>query len=227
MGAIYCYTNLINGKKYIGQTINDPRIRKNQHKSNHLNTKSPEYDSLIHRAFRKYGYENFKYEILIDGINDIEMLNQFEIYFIKLFNTQRPNGYNIESGGKNSSKPKTEQQKIKLMWSHGKLSETEVIELRKAYQRKESPKKIYDEFYKDRLHYNSFLNIWDGRRYGKVMPEVFNKGRHTKLTAEIVHLIKEDRKKLKLSYQKIADKYNISKSTVADICTGRTWKEVQ
>lgn len=75
MGAIYCYTNLINGKKYIGQTINDPRIRKNQHKSNHLNIKSPEYDSLIHKAFRKYGYENFKYEILVNNIDNIEMLN--------------------------------------------------------------------------------------------------------------------------------------------------------
>ena len=52
----------------------------------------------------------------------------------------------------------------------------------------------YDEKYKDRLHYNSFLNIWAGKRYSTVMPEVFkDKGRHTKLTPEIVHLIKQER----------------------------------
>jgi hypothetical protein len=55
-----------------------------------------------------------------------------------------------------------------------------------AYQRKESPKKIYDEKYKDRLHYNSFLNIWSGRRYKNIMPEIIENGRHTRLTQEQV-----------------------------------------
>ena len=59
------------------------------------------------------------------------------------------------------------------------------------------------------------------------MPEVFETGRHTKLNEKIVHEIKKDRKELKLSYQKLADKYHISKSTIADICSGRTWKNVQ
>ena len=58
------------------------------------------------------------------------------------------------------------------------------------------------------------------------MPEVFEKGRHTKLTADIVKKIRKDKETLNLSYQKLADKYGISKSTIADIINYRTWKNV-
>lgn len=63
MGAIYCYTNLINQKKYIGQSV-DPNQRFKAHKSAVHNEASTEYDAPLHRAMRKYGYENFSYEIL-------------------------------------------------------------------------------------------------------------------------------------------------------------------
>lgn len=147
--------------------------------------------------------------------------------YIKQFNTITPNGYNVEAGGKNCEKPQTQEQRLKLTWSQAKLTEDEVKELRIAYKNKKSPTEIYNEKYKDRLHYNSFLNIWSGRRYSLIMPEVFEKGRHTKLTAEIVSNIKADRQNLKLTYQDLANKYNISKSTIADIMNGRTWKDVQ
>ena len=225
MGIIYCFTNKINQKKYIGQTIN-PEQRYNAHKSNYKNIKNKEYNSLLHRAFRKYGFNNFTYEVLVKNIDDINILNKLEIYYIKHFNTKIPNGYNIESGGKNSSKPKTLEHRKKEIWGQAKLNEQEIIELRKAYANKESPTKIYNEKYKDRIHYNSFLNIWSGRRYSLIMPEVFEKGRHTKLTKEIVKKIREDREKTNLSYTKLAQKYNISKSTVADVITKRTWKDV-
>lgn len=225
MGIIYCYTNNINGKKYVGQTIN-PEQRYNAHKSNCQNPQNKEYDSLIHRAFRKYGFDNFKYEILVKDIDDINILNELEIYYIKKFNCQVPNGYNIESGGKNSLKPQSLEHRKKEMWGKAKLSEEEVIELRKAYLNKESPTEIYNQKYKDKLHYNSFLNIWVGKRYGLIMPEVFQNGRHTKLTAEIVKQIRKDRKITNLSYDKLAEKYGISKGTVADIIKFRTWKNV-
>lgn len=99
---------------------------------------------------RKYGYENFSYEVLAEA-NSIEELNSLEIYFIAHYNTQTPNGYNIEPGGYNSPKPKSEETKIKLMKSHGELSEKEVQELRIAYMNKESPSEIYNNKYKDRM----------------------------------------------------------------------------
>ena len=98
--------------------------------------------------------------------------------------------------------------------------------MRKAYQEKQSPTEIYKNEYADKMHYNSFLNIWSGRRYALIMPEVFENGRHTKLNAEIVKNIRQDRENEKLSYDKLALKYGVSKGTIADIIKKRTWKEV-
>ena len=225
MGIIYCYTNLINGKKYIGQTLN-PAQRYKSHKSVAFNPNDPEYDSIIHRAFRKYGYENFKYEVL-DEAETVEELNGLEIYYIAHYNTQIPNGYNVEPGGRNASRPKSDETKEKLMQAHASLSEEEIITLRIAYKNHESPSKIFKERYEGKMHYNSFLNIWSGARYKTIMPEVFSeRKRHTKLNEEIVRSIKVDRK-ANFTYQQLVDKYGICKSTIADICKERTWKHVQ
>ena len=226
MGIIYCFTNNINGKKYIGQSISKGNARYNNHKSSYKNPDDCEYESPLHRAFRKHGFENFTYEILAQDIESIDLLNQLEIQYIQQYNCQIPNGYNIEPGGKNCAKPKTIEHRKKEIWAQAKLTEEEVIELRKAYQRKESPTKIYKEKYENIMHYNSFLNIWSGRRYALIMPEVFEKGRHTKLNAETVKLIRKDREETNLSYDKLAKKYGISKGTIADIIKKRTWKDV-
>lgn len=130
MGIIYSFTNLINNKKYIGQSINDDNSRYNNHISAVKHETNSEYNSPLHCAIRKYGIENFKYEILVKDITEIELLNNLEIYYIQKFDSQIPNGYNIEAGGKNCRKPKTQEQKIKLTWGQAKLSEEEIIELR-------------------------------------------------------------------------------------------------
>lgn len=226
MGIIYSYINKINKKQYIGQTIN-PEDRFRAHKSNAFNKKNSEYDSPIHRAFRKYGYDNFEYQILAQT-DDLDALNLLEEFFINKFDTQIPNGYNIEKGGKNCQKPPLDiEEREKLIWDQAKLTKDEVVELRKAYQNKESPKEIYEKKYKERLHYQSFMNIWTGKRYSLIMPEVFQEPRRTKLTEEIVRAIRQDRQNTQLSYEKLAKKYNISKATIADIVNLRTWKNVQ
>ena len=230
MAIIYCYTNQINGKKYIGQTIN-PEQRKNQHKSSAFNPKDEEYETLLHKAFRKYGYDSFTYEILVEiKDNDFNLLNELECYYIQKLNSKTPNGYNILDGGDNCARPHNEETREKMRWSHAALTEDEIIELRKAYQAKQSPTQIFKEKYEDKMHWQSFLNIWTGKRYSSVMPEVFEgeqgTGRKTKLTAEIVKEIRKIRQETGMSYDKIAKHFNISKATVADLIKKRTWKDI-
>ena len=227
MGIIYCYTNNDNDKKYIGQTIN-PKQRISAHKSGAHNPNDTQYNGPFHRAIRKYGFTNFSYEVLDELENSKNNeLDDLEAYYIEKYNVISPNGYNLRPGGKTArgwSMPI--EAKIYKSLQYGLLSEEEVIDLRLRYKNGESPSKIYKELYADKLHYYSFLNIWDGHRYGFIMPEVFENRGHTKLNPDIVKSIREDREKNNLSYQKLANKYNIPKPTIADIIKRRTWKNV-
>lgn len=156
------------------------------------------------------------------------MLNQLEIYYISLYQTQTPNGYNISIGGNMSlSHVWTLEEKEKKSLEYGVFTKEEIIQLRLAYQNHESPTYIYNTYYKDWVIWPSFMNIWVGARYKTIMPEVFSKNkRHTKLTKETVQKIRQEHQELKLSYSDLAFKYNISKSTVADIIKRRTWKNI-
>lgn len=226
MGIIYSYTNKTNKKIYIGQTVN-PIERKYHHNYYSYYETASDYNTPFHRAIRKYGIDNFEYRVLADEIDDVELLNQLEIYYIKKFNSLVPNGYNVSEGGNNSSHNWNDNQKLTKSLQSGELTEEEVIELRLAYKNHESPTQIYEEKYKNRFHKNAFMNIWTGKRYSLIMPEVFeDKGRHTKLTKEVVQAIRKDREDNNLSFEKLSKKYDISKSTIADVVNRRTWKDV-
>jgi group I intron endonuclease len=88
-GTIYCYTNKITGKKYIGQTIR-PEQRKASHLHEAIRHKN---DYYFHRSIRKHGWENFEYEVLEENV-DSNLLSDRETYYIKTFGTLWPNGYN-------------------------------------------------------------------------------------------------------------------------------------
>ena len=55
---IYKITNLINGKIYVGKSKN-PKVRWRQHKSH-----SKKRNTKLYYAMRKYGIENFIFEVL-------------------------------------------------------------------------------------------------------------------------------------------------------------------
>lgn len=76
MIGIYKYTNLINGKIYIGLS-NDIQRRRHEHQ----NLANSGDDAAIHKAIRKYGIENFSFEILETfDREDRELLGEREKY---------------------------------------------------------------------------------------------------------------------------------------------------
>lgn len=115
--CVYMYVNIINGKKYIGQTVNF-NLRHNSHKHCASNPKDLSYlNRPFYRALRKYGVENFTVEILKENIKNKCVLSMFEYYYIKKYRTfAHEEGYNIADGGHNGNTwaGKTKEEKEKL-----------------------------------------------------------------------------------------------------------------
>lgn len=91
--GIYCIENLVNGKKYIGQSI-DIYARWLAHKWK-LNNSCHNNLHLM-KAWKKYGEGNFAFTI-IEECNRHE-LDKKEVSWIKTLQT-RQNGYNLTDGG--------------------------------------------------------------------------------------------------------------------------------
>lgn len=97
---IYLITNKVNGKKYVGQHCGDKDARWKQHLSTALKKQDPK---PLYRAMRKYGIDNFKYQVLesIPLNSGQALLDEREIHFIKQYDTYIKNGkgYNLTLGG--------------------------------------------------------------------------------------------------------------------------------
>ena len=112
VGFIYMYT-APNGKRYVGQTVQLEK-RMMQHSTQALNPNCASYDCAFHRAIRKYGIENFKFEILEENIPRT-MLDEREIYWINEMNSFGKNGYNLTLGGRgNLGREWSEEQRKRL-----------------------------------------------------------------------------------------------------------------
>jgi group I intron endonuclease len=93
MMCIYLRTNKINGKQYVGQTVNFEK-RQNEWNCN----KAIYAGSYINNAREKYGIENWVVKVLRECDTQDE-LDEWEKYYIKTLNTKRPFGYNLTDGG--------------------------------------------------------------------------------------------------------------------------------
>lgn len=113
--SIYRITNSINGKVYIGQSIN-PERRFRRH--------CKRVDSVISRAIAKYGAPNFTMEVIYQTTdeNDVDWAEQ---HFIQEHKSMVEfGGYNVEPGGQvNKTMSETSKQKISATLTGRKQSE--------------------------------------------------------------------------------------------------------
>lgn len=118
MGCIYSITNKLNGKMYIGQTMNFKKRKKD-----HIcSAREGKIKTHLYISMREYGIDNFKFEIIEDNI-DNDKLNERETYYIKKYDTYHK-GYNMTYGGENITKnnPKVKEKIskiIKKQWEDG------------------------------------------------------------------------------------------------------------
>lgn len=113
-GVVYVYVNTINGKVYVGQTINF-RHRIAMHRVD-----SKKRHSHFYNAVKKYGWDNFEILQLSRDIQTHAELDNLERVWIALLKaTDREYGYNILAGGNsvgtyNFGKPKSPEHRAKL-----------------------------------------------------------------------------------------------------------------
>lgn len=195
MKCIYVRTNLVNGKQYVGQTV-DFKSREREWRC----YKAEYAGDYINNARKKYGIENWSVEIL-KVCGDEDDLNKLEEYYIKKLNTRRPFGYNLTDGGygnKGHIVTETTKQKIsetlkgkyvgEKSWTYGrKLTEVQKQHLREIHLGKklsEEHKKKIGEGNKGKKISEETRKKMSEARKGK---EPWSKGKH---------LSEETRKKL-------------------------------
>ena len=130
--CIYCHTNKINGKQYIGLTSENPPSKR--WGSNGINYKQC---TCFYGAIQKYGWNNFEHIILEENLT-AEQAEQLEKYYIKLYNTMVPNGYNLTSGGE-IKKEISEETRKRLRESHLGYKNSEETKKKMSESRKGHP----------------------------------------------------------------------------------------
>ena len=107
--GIYRWLNKVNGKAYVGSSVNLSRRLNFYYNFSYINPKVKKGNSLIYSAILKHGYSNFQFEIL-EYCNAEEVINR-EQYYIDLLHPQ----YNLnpKAGSRLGSKH-SEEVKLKM-----------------------------------------------------------------------------------------------------------------
>jgi group I intron endonuclease len=235
MIGIYKFTNKINNKSYIGQSVNIAnRVQDHFYRAFYNYHTNREYDKAFYRALRKYGKENFNFEILEECSK--EDLNEREKYWIKYYNSYE-NGYNETIGGDYDIMPHDGENHPRH-----KLLEKEVFDIRERYKNHEFKDNVY-ALYKDKIGKSGFNKVWNGFTWTNVHMDVYTdenvafhtlvrnshpgKGTGKRLT---VDEIKDIRQRIKNEsedevYKDYKDKVG-SRQIFTNICRYRTYKYI-
>ena len=206
---IYKIENLLNHKKYIGQT-NDPKRRFKEHKNMSENGSNVK---ILYLAIKKYGIENFSFEI----IEKTPYYNEREKYWISHYDSFR-NGYNMTEGGEN---PPVLAKENHPMCKHTQEDIDKIIFLLK--NTKTSVKDIAKI-----MNYNvSSINrinigeLWKDDNLEYPIRKLQSK----QGLIERANQIKNDLINTNLTQKEIAKKYGVGRTTITAINNGQNYKD--
>lgn len=236
MIGIYKITNNINGKVYIGQSININKRWKEHKRRSQIPNK--QYEKYLYRAFRKYGLDNFTFEVLEECPRN--QLNDRENYYILLYKSNDDYyGYNETSGYDQSQYGNSGEAHPKH-----KLTIEEVYYIRECYNQHYDKHEVYEEF-SDKLSQGGFHKIWLGQNWRDVHMDVYTEKNHqyyllqrnshpgstngrAKLTEEMVRDIRTRKKngeKLNMVY-KDYEYTGITLGSFTNTWSGKNWKNI-
>ena len=230
MKAIYKWTNLQNNKVYIGKSVDIARRLRNYRDEVKKNKQRP-----IISAIRKYGFENFNFEIIeiCDSLTNQEILEK-EQYWINFYNSKNKNfGYNILDAGDAPG----ENYSIGSRNNKARLNEEKVLNIREMiFLQNISPVEVY-KIYSAEISYDAFCKAYRGNTWKNVdmsmirdiSLEVKRKGsKKAKLTKEEVKEIRRLAEQENWTISEIYDKFLgiCTRGTIKRIVNYETWKNV-
>lgn len=165
--GIYKYTNKINGKVYIGQSLNiEKRYEQHLYFANNINKllAKGQKPIAIDEAINKYGIDNFSFEI-IERIpaEKTDILDDREIYWIDYYNSYE-DGYNNTIGGK-SVRGENHPRAI--------LTEKEVWDIREQYKNGVIRRKVFKPYIEKGITERSLLKVWNNETWCNVHQDVY------------------------------------------------------
>lgn len=221
--GIYAINNLVNGKKYIGQSTNLYH-RQCGHMTNLNNNMHP--NQHLQNAWNKYGKEQF--EFIIIEYCSIEKLNEKEKYWIDYYQSNIM-GYNIRIDATSNRGLKWSDEHRKKMMKiinnpNGWYKNHSIPEstLKKAHEA--SKNKIWTQEERERFSkINKGKTVADTSNMKKAQTGENNNG--AKLTEkeveEIIYLLS-----CKYTVRTIAKAYEVCESTISAIKHCRSWNNI-
>lgn len=222
--GIYKITNQINGKVYIGLSVNCIRRWWDHCNKSYNSNKKDDIDKPLYKAMRKYGRENFSFEIVEEC--EEEKLSEREIYWISYYNSYEK-GYNATRGG-----DRAPEGHAHLGEAHpcAKLTEKDVYWCRELYKEGKRSREVWEEYYSSVITYRAFQKMWHGVTWKHIMPEVFENNPHPRQKYSIEEIAYV--KKLVKEGKTCSEIFHLmdgrfSRTTINDIYNERRYRDVE
>lgn len=221
MIGIYKWTNLINNKVYIGQSVNIMA-----RKAEHIKlAKNENYTTNIAKAIRKYGIENFNFEVIEECL--YTELDTKEEYYINYYDSlNKEKGYNMLKVGEIPSS-------IGSKNPMAKITEEIVLDIRnKIYNQKIDSLTVFNE-YSHLISFDTFRKIRDGITWKNVDCSMICDIKVKRAGLPKAKLTKEDIIEIRLrskteTIEEIARDYSniVNKNSIKRVINYETWKNI-